>query len=66
MSTMQAFNATKSFENHAIIAFLESIGSEFGACQVCSQLCDSASSLANTAGHGCTAVCRSELTIARL
>jgi predicted Zn-dependent peptidase len=30
-----AFNATKSFENHAIIAFLESIGSEFGACQVC-------------------------------
>lgn len=28
-----AFNATKSFENHAIIAFLESIGSEFGACQ---------------------------------
>jgi Insulinase (Peptidase family M16) len=29
-----AFNATKSFENHAIIAFLESIGSEFGACQV--------------------------------
>lgn len=28
----QAFNATKSFENHAIIAFLESIGAEFGAC----------------------------------
>ena len=29
---MQAFNATKDFENHALIAFLESIGAEFGAC----------------------------------
>ena len=29
---VQAFNATKSFENHAIIVFLESIGAEFGAC----------------------------------
>ncbi len=28
----QAFNATKDFENHALIAFLESIGAEFGAC----------------------------------
>lgn len=27
-----AFNATKKFENHQLIAFLESIGAEFGAC----------------------------------
>ncbi len=32
VTLLQAFNATKSFENHAIIAFLESIGAEFGAC----------------------------------
>jgi len=27
------FSATKSYENHAIVKFLESIGAPFGACQ---------------------------------
>lgn len=28
-----AFNATKDFKNHEIVHFLQSIGSELGACQ---------------------------------
>ena len=27
------FSATKAYENHAIVKFLESIGAPFGACQ---------------------------------
>ena len=28
------FSATKAYENHAIVKFLESIGAPFGACQM--------------------------------
>ena len=28
------FSATKAYENHAIVKFLESIGAPFGACQI--------------------------------
>lgn len=30
-----AFNGTENYSNHDIVKFLESIGAEFGACQVC-------------------------------
>ncbi len=30
-----AFNATEHRSNHEIVRFLESIGAQFGACQVC-------------------------------
>jgi hypothetical protein len=29
-----AFNGTQNYSNHDIVTFLESIGAEFGACQV--------------------------------
>lgn len=29
-----AFNGTQNYSNHDIVKFLESIGAEFGACQV--------------------------------
>ena len=30
-----AFNGTENYTNHDLVKFLESIGAEFGACQVC-------------------------------